>query len=355
MFGLLPALILNVFFMRRHLASIEKYRSLSSPINLSFHWGLLDSAGLCGADKCFFRDVRPDYTNVGYLVSRNKREEQSYERQIVQAYELACFLERELGAKHFLLGAPLLLNLTEKEAMALSHNLTNMNAQKRVEDMYTNKHLAVVQPVKVAPEDIMILKGNLDSESLREKLDNWSERNNIVSTSVLARDLQITLDILLDAAPLLAIDFQIMIGGAATEVYQFDFDRFAAGIFHKTFEEIFRKRHAQAVQTVQTALQWAQQPPSLRGKTTARADKQKRSLESSSVSLAASTYQTLSESSADDLTDAILSRYSRSTILFCEEIQTFVDTNFRWKNKTMHPTARTMMMTYVQRAGLASC
>jgi len=299
---------------------------------MPFSWDVLEKSAVCGSDKCFFRHTHNKH--IGYLVSRNNREDQFYEHVFREGYELARYLEKAFDINHFLLGPPMHVTLTNKDGMHLNSNLTYSNPKKTVSpgSMYTKDHMAVVQTVRVAPSQILFLKANRDVHGVWEMMDRWTESvhdtKNFAVT--LERDLQSTLDILMDV-PLFAHDFQVMIDDAGN-LYHFDFDRPFVGIFSPKFGEKLRTHHARSVATIKAAMLWARSQQS---------SKEQGLDESSDL---------LTNSELMDQTNAVLMYYQNNTALSCDAIQEFVEKNFRWREgQEMNDLARSMVIDYVQK------
>jgi len=298
---------------------------------MPFSWDGLEKSAVCGRDKCFF--CHKHNKQIGYLVSRNKREDQFYEHEIYEGYELARYLEKAFDINHFLLGPPMHVTLTNKDTMHLNSNLTDVAPKKTVKpgSMYTKDHMVVVQTVRVAPSQILILKANLDVHGVWELMDGWTEsvQDTKIFAVTLERGLQTTLDILMDV-PLFANDFQVMIDDAGN-LYHFDFDRTFAGIiFAQKFGEELGTHHARAVATVKAAMLWARSQQS---------SKEQRIDESSDL---------LTNSELMDQTNAVLMYYQNNTAS-CDAIQEFVEKNFRWGDQEMTDLARNMVIDYVQK------
>ena len=301
------------------LSSVAGSNSKNHPI--PFRWDYLENRGLCGADKCFFRDIYDE--SIGYLISRNNRDDddQAYVHPIHEGYKLACYLQQAYGIHHFLSRPPFSVNVT---TTLINAHLRNRHPKNTQRDMYTDTRPAVVQMVGVAPPSVMFLKSNLENSSIVQKL-NVCMKNHMLAnvTERLAQDLQITLDIL-NAVPLLANDFQIMMDCNSGAVYHLDFDRFVGGIFHGNFADTFPKRHANAVRTIQVALDWTKQKKH-----------DSTEIPNSEVLVVGPT----------KLGDLWVARCENKKI---DEAASYVDFRFRWKGHKMHHLARSMMMDYVQ-------
>jgi len=295
-----------------------------------FTWEELDFSipSNCGADKCFFRSLHDE--QIGYLVSRNaQREEQGYVLQVHEGWEVSRYLQAKFDIQHFLLGSPMLLNVTESDAALLNSNLSNSDAGKGT--YYTSEHLAVVQRVRVAPEPFIIIKAAPSLESTWKRMDKWLE-TVVENRSSFARQLEIhlqsTLEILM-AVPLFCQDFQIMIDSEGN-LFQFDFDRILVGIFDRDFEEKFRLRHAKTTRTIRVLILWA---------------RLQYSKEPSSDRFA----YLLTENSDEAETEALMMRYNNTSgQLACDAIQEYVDNNFYWRGLKKNDLARQMMIEYVQ-------
>lgn len=312
-----------------------------------FTWEELDVSipSICGADKCFFRSLHDG--QIGYLVSRNTREEQGYERQVHEGWELSRYLQAKFEIQHFLLGSPMLLNVTESDAALLNSNLRSSHKRKTIppNSIYSSEHLAVVQRVRVAPEPFMIIKANLSWEDAWKTMDKWLE-NVVQNRTSFARQLEIhlqsTLEILM-AVPLFYQDFQIMIDSEGN-LFQFDFDRIFVGIFERNFEEKFRLKHAKTTRTVRVLILWARSQYSEEPSSAQQMESSLPRNDSFDYLLTAN-----SDEADEAETEALMMRYNNTSgQLACDAIQEYVENNFRWRDLKMNDLARQMMIDYVQ-------
>ena len=312
-----------------------------------FTWEELDVSipSICGADKCFFRSLHDG--QIGYLVSRNTREEQGYERQVHEGWELSRYLQAKFEIQHFLLGSPMLLNVTESDAALLNSNLRSSHKRKTIppNSIYSSEHLAVVQRVRVAPEPFMIIKANLSWEDAWKTMDKWLE-NVVQNRTSFARQLEIhlqsTLEILM-AVPLFYQDFQIMIDSEGN-LFQFDFDRIFVGIFERNFEEKFRLKHAKTTRTVRVLILWARSQYSEEPSSAQQMESSLPRNDSFDYLLTAN-----SDEADEAETEALMMRYNNTSgQLACDAIQKYVENNFRWRDLKMNDLARQMMIEYVQ-------
>ena len=306
--------------IRSSVAEERNDKARSNP----FRWDSVADQGLCGSDKCFFRDLDDD--SIGYLVSRNKRsdDDQDYVLQIDEGYKLACYLQQAHGIEHFLAGPPFSVSVN---STLLRAHLSNRHPQKAQQEMYTDKFPAVVQMVRVAPSHVMFFKSNTDNSSITQNLEIMWKTNHKSSRFVerISRDAKRTLDILY-SIPLLANDFQIMMDPYSGAIYHFDFDRFVAGIFHRSFDETFPNKHANAVRAMKSAVDWANNKAQRR-----------------------QVFRKVGTNQAE-YDDFSILRYENSSTTKCtEEAAIYVDSHFRWKGRKIHNLARNMLLDYVQK------
>lgn len=228
-------------------ASFEKINvtsSIEQIFNSTDFWQSLDLEGEipCGYYKCLFRpksipnakgrnaDQEP---SVAYLIGSNRRGYQ-FEAETKASSELARYLQTAFHAKHLYLGPPRKVKISPEAARVYSSY--SKTKQKR---MYWAGKFATVQKVRIAPEPHILVKANRRRENFKQFIkERVANRTRFAET--LADDVASTLDAV-EAFPLLAHDFQILIDTRGN-VYQFDLERvFLGGIFRREDEKVGRE------------------------------------------------------------------------------------------------------------------
>eukprot|EP00579_Thalassiosira_antarctica_P012520 CAMPEP_0201922468 /NCGR_PEP_ID=MMETSP0903-20130614/10494_1 /ASSEMBLY_ACC=CAM_ASM_000552 /TAXON_ID=420261 /ORGANISM="Thalassiosira antarctica, Strain CCMP982" /LENGTH=426 /DNA_ID=CAMNT_0048459613 /DNA_START=251 /DNA_END=1528 /DNA_ORIENTATION=- len=234
----------------------------------SSFWSSLDLQGEinCGKYKCLFRqkvnhhgEGGGDHEQIAYLVGNNFRGYQ-FEAEWETTWKFAQYLQSTFHIKHLFLEAPRRV-MVLPTALELFTNRTWRTRPK--EPMYTGGQYAIVQKVRLAPNPRVIVmerKWTAFQWLFREKAVN---KTSFIST--FRKDIDSALDAL-EAAPLLAQDFQIMIDGEGN-IYQFDLDRvFLGGVYgHERFQKKFVKAYDGSTDILRRMAVWAWQQKGLNG------------------------------------------------------------------------------------------
>lgn len=197
----------------------------------SSFWGSLDLEGEinCGEYKCLFRPKKTSLhdrelgTNeYAYLVGSNFKGYQ-FEAEIKMAWHLAQYLKSTFNAKHLFLGPPGKVMVSHSALQFFQNQTWTRKPRGPSEPIYQGGQFATVQKVRLAPQPWV----RIDMYRNKWTTFKYFYRENVVNRTrfinTLKNDVESALDIL-EAVPLLANDFQIMIDGEGS-IYQFDLDR----------------------------------------------------------------------------------------------------------------------------------
>mmetsp|Transcript_28012 Transcript_28012/g.67505 ORF Transcript_28012/g.67505 Transcript_28012/m.67505 type:complete len:438 (-) Transcript_28012:137-1450(-) len=233
-------------------------------------WDSLDLKGEidCGRCKCLFRqkitasndnkctgDGENCQERVGYLVGSNYQGYQ-FETETRMAWRLANYLKSKFGIRHMLLDEPRKV-IVSPSALEVFHNRTNKGPKRQ--QMYTGGQYATVQKVRIVPDaNWFIFKINNQSRATLK----WLYREKVVNKTSFAitfkKDVERTLNVL-NAVPLLACDFQMIVGSGGN-IYQFDFERAFLGIeriYRQGFENRFPMEYDKAISFLRRLRGWS--------------------------------------------------------------------------------------------------
>lgn len=201
--------------------------------SLSFEWTDLDFSRVvpCGCSKCFFRNISNKST--GYVIQYYGAEKGM--DRLLKTWHYSKYLEHTYGARHFVLGPPVHMNITKNTAKLLNTNLEDTCLQpqqekekqgksKKAKLMFQRKVTA--QKNLVAPQSALMFGSNVryfrhmksrmeillgltkDRQAFAERLRK--EWNKVLS--------------MMRKEKKLCFDFQIMIDDRG-KIYHFDIDR----------------------------------------------------------------------------------------------------------------------------------
>jgi len=230
-------------------------------------WDSLDLKGEidCGRCKCLFRqkitasndnkctgDGENCQERVGYLVGSNYQGYQ-FETETRMAWRLANYLKSKFGIRHMLLDEPRKV-IVSPSALEVFHNRTNKGPKRQ--QMYTGGQYATVQKVRIVPDANRIIYTPKDKKWATFK---WLYREKAVNKTsfeiTLKKDVELTLN-MLQAVPLLAYDFQMMVDSSGN-VYQFDLDRaFVGRLYYQDFENNFPMAYDKAISLLRKLRDW---------------------------------------------------------------------------------------------------
>ncbi|KAL7538967.1 hypothetical protein ACHAXR_008912 [Thalassiosira sp. AJA248-18] len=223
----------------------------------SIFWDSLDLLGEinCGKYKCLFH--RKSNEQIAYLVGSNFRGYQ-FEEEWNMTWKFAQYLRSTFHIKHLYLEAP-------RRVMVLPTALetfTNRTWMKKSQPMYSGGHFASVQKVRLAPDPwkiVMVTRKGFKS-FYDEKVLN---KSSFIST--FRNDIENALGAL-EAAPLLAQDYQIIMDGEGN-IYQFDLDRvFLGGVFmHSEFQKKLANTYDKSTKLLHKMAAWSYKEQDLDG------------------------------------------------------------------------------------------
>jgi ribosome-associated translation inhibitor RaiA len=166
----------------------------------------LNTSSPCGGHKCFYR--LKSSKDIGYLVANvNTQSKEDFVKQ----WETTKSLEAKYAISHFLLEPPVLMNITQQFADAISSKIFRATKPKKHIKVFST--FIIYQKVRVAPTPNVLFgcapdKKKLMTRSLTDFLKNI--QNKVRFTKHVEKEMARSSK-LFQKVPWLARDFQVMI------------------------------------------------------------------------------------------------------------------------------------------------